>query len=222
MQQAERFFIDFIPDQWRYYYETVHLISEHGETLAVPIHAYPVMNRMSLPTEIDFGACALWDSVFKTVELVCDVAAAFEYRITLVKAHSQFKLLTPLSGVVKADESIQLRIRFRPVTLGTSSMQVLVEISQLDSEPHLLNIMGNAVPGTRRRQVLDLAGIYRMNSALGNKRDSEVQYCTDHETSDSGRKVSRYKAPSRAEYMVEGLRVPSELRMGDQRSANYI
>ena len=74
MQQAERFFIDFIPDQWRYYYETVHLISEHGETLAVPIHAYPVMNRMSLPTEIDFGACALWDSVFKTVELVCDVS----------------------------------------------------------------------------------------------------------------------------------------------------
>ena len=225
MQQVERFFIDFIPDQWRYYYETVHLISEHGETLAVPIHAYPVMNRMSLPTEIDFGACALWDSVFKTVELVCDVAAAFEYRITLVKAHSQFKLLTPLSGVVKANESIQLRIRFRPVTLGTSSMQVLVEISQLDSEPHLLNIMGNAVPGARRRQVLDLAGIYRMNSALGNKRDSEVpslRYCTDHETSDSGRKVSRYKAPSRAEYMVEGLRVPSELRMGDQRSANYI
>lgn len=226
-RQAERFYIDFIPDQWRYYYETVHLISEHGETLAVPIHAYPVMNQKCFPTEIDFGACALWNSVFKSVELNCDVAAAFEYRIILVKAHPQFKLLTPLSGVVPAGKSIQLRVRFRPITLGTSSMQVLVEISQLDSEPHLLNIMGNAVPGAKRQQVLDLAGIHRMKAALGNKRrDSEVpslRHCTDaHEISDSGRKIPRCKSSSRAEYMIEGLRVPIELRIGDQWSASYI
>ena len=145
---AEGLWIDFAPDAWRYYYDAVRLFCESGETLLVPIHAYPVMNRVALPKRLDFGARALLDDVVKAVTLRCEVPVAFEYEIRVLVTHAQFELLTPPRGVVGAEGRVDVRVRYRPVTLGTAAMRLSVEVSQLDSAPHVLDVVGNAVPGT--------------------------------------------------------------------------
>ena len=109
---AETLLIDFVPDEWRYYYDAVRLFSESGETLMVPIHAYPVMNRVELPKSIDFGACALLDEVVKCVTLRCEVPVAFEYEIAVVVTHPHFEILTPLRGVVPAEGAVDIAVKY--------------------------------------------------------------------------------------------------------------
>ena len=110
---AETIWIDFAPDEWRYYYDAVRLFGEGGETLLVPIHAYPVMNRVTLPKRLDFGSCALLDEVVKSVELACEVPVAFEYEVVVVVTHPQFELLSPTRGVVGPHGVVKLAVRRR-------------------------------------------------------------------------------------------------------------
>lgn len=142
---AETIFIEFSPDECRYFYDVLQLSSDTGEMLLVPMHAYPVMrpmNRELLPRVIDFGACALHDQITHAIELVCATPVAFQYQISVLRSDPQFELLTPKSGIIPGDGSVSLRIKYCPVIVGTSIMQILVQVSQPDREPHLLNVMG--------------------------------------------------------------------------------
>jgi hypothetical protein len=55
---AEELYVHFKPNDYKYYYDTIKINSEN-ETLLIPIHAYPAINRESLrdlfPRLIDFG-----------------------------------------------------------------------------------------------------------------------------------------------------------------------
>ena len=81
--QAETIFIEFSPDECRYFYDVLQLSSDTGEMLLVPMHAYPVMrpmNRELLPRAIDFGACALHDQITHAIELVCATQSPFSIK----------------------------------------------------------------------------------------------------------------------------------------------
>lgn len=141
--------IDFTADAWRYYYDAVRIFCEDDETLLVPIHAYPVMRKggsVFMPDRLDFGTCALKDNVVKFLEIQCDVPVAFEYKMRVLQPNAQFEVLTPPEGVIPALGSIRLRIQYQPCVLGTATMRLEVEVSQLDASPRTLVVVGNAVP----------------------------------------------------------------------------
>ena len=58
--------IKCIPIEYKHYQEKVKLSSENGDTLEIPLEAYPVMNKLIntcpttlFPKNIDFGACVI-------------------------------------------------------------------------------------------------------------------------------------------------------------------
>mmetsp|Transcript_19571 Transcript_19571/g.60348 ORF Transcript_19571/g.60348 Transcript_19571/m.60348 type:complete len:764 (+) Transcript_19571:694-2985(+) len=181
-----------------------------------------MMSQACLPAHVDFGCCALLAKVIKSVEIECTVPIAYEYHIVLLETNPQFEILAPLSGKITAKSSLQLRIQFHPVTLGTSSVRILVETSQLDSKPYLLNVLGNAVPGKRRQRILDSGTC----SALHDPRKLSVDYPTNlliqRRITQRGANLSHERASVLGEYFMEGLKIPTRLRNGDQRSTNYI
>mmetsp|Transcript_1706 Transcript_1706/g.5045 ORF Transcript_1706/g.5045 Transcript_1706/m.5045 type:complete len:779 (+) Transcript_1706:610-2946(+) len=180
----------------------------------------------SWPKEINLCTCALNDKVEKSLEFRCDIPVAFEYKIIIIQSHPQFLILTPRTGIIPPHGSIWLHVIYHPVTLGTSIMRVLIEISQLDSEPHVLSISGNAVPGITRRRLLDLAkssgktdeSYYKRTHPLKTSQLPRSSPCI--EVGDRDYKLSQYTA--NGEYSTEGLRVPVVLRAGDQQSTNYV
>ena len=227
--QAETIFIEFSPDECRYFYDVLQLSSDTGEMLLVPMHAYPVMrpmNRELLPRAIDFGACALHDQITHAIELVCATPVAFQYQISVLRSDPQFELLTPKSGIIPGDGSVSLRIKYCPVIVGTSIMQILVQVSQPDREPHLLNVMGNAVSGELRRRVLVSAGAANEKptpeSILEPRCGDESkihQKCVSIQW--QGQTVSK-GIHANEEYVTEGLRIPRRLHAGDQQGTNYV
>lgn len=50
--------IEFRAAEWKYYYGCLRV---HGQgcKLIIPLHAYPVLNEITLPKKVDFGTCAL-------------------------------------------------------------------------------------------------------------------------------------------------------------------
>jgi hypothetical protein len=43
---AESLIIDFAPQAHRYHYDALRVLCDDGETLLIPIHAYPIMNKV--------------------------------------------------------------------------------------------------------------------------------------------------------------------------------
>jgi hypothetical protein len=64
----------------RYYYDCVRIHNE-DENLLVPIHAYPVMNEVIFPKNIDFGKCGVRRRHTRRISLQCKVPIAFEYEL---------------------------------------------------------------------------------------------------------------------------------------------
>eukprot|EP00656_Telonema_subtile_P016279 TRINITY_DN18589_c0_g1_i4.p1 TRINITY_DN18589_c0_g1~~TRINITY_DN18589_c0_g1_i4.p1 ORF type:complete len:176 (+),score=34.10 TRINITY_DN18589_c0_g1_i4:146-673(+) len=46
----EEVMIEFTPDEHRYYYDSIRVVSQGGDPVVVPIHAYPVVNTCLLYT----------------------------------------------------------------------------------------------------------------------------------------------------------------------------
>eukprot|EP00798_Chlamydomonas_sp_ICE-L_P009093 gene9093-16217_t len=57
--------VSFCPQEWRYYSDSVRIHAEGEQNLLIPLHAYPVMNETKFPKRIDFGKCALGETVTK-------------------------------------------------------------------------------------------------------------------------------------------------------------
>jgi hypothetical protein len=51
---AQKITIKFIPSDYIYYYDSIR-INADGQNLLVPIHAYPVINKIDFPKQISFG-----------------------------------------------------------------------------------------------------------------------------------------------------------------------
>lgn len=141
---AEVTFVDFAPTEWGYQTDCVRVFFEDKESLVVPIHAYPVM-ACHVQRRLDFGARLIGDSVVKFLELKSDVPVAFEYRVRVLENDPQLKLMS-FEGVVPENGQLRLQVTYQPTRLGTARLRLEVEVSELESEPRIVDILGNAVP----------------------------------------------------------------------------
>ena len=152
---VETLAVDFEPSEWKYHYDCIRIYTE-ADNLLVPIHAYPVMNEVNVPRRIDFGKCYLSETCKRVVRLACDVPIQFEFRLSIRKDHSDFRV-SPLSGVVPADGSVEITIEFTPLEFGTCILELLVYVAQFNFEPILCTITGSCIPGMVRDQAIDEA-----------------------------------------------------------------
>ena len=89
---AEVIYVDFVAAEFRYHYDAVRIFSEGDAPLLVPLHAYPVMNEMALPSRLDFGHCPLGEPTTRSIELKCQVPIQFEYEVSVSTSHPHFEV----------------------------------------------------------------------------------------------------------------------------------
>ena len=68
-------------DGVRYYYDCCRVHAEAVPGLVLPVHAYPVMNEVSLPKSIDFGSLSVAARRTPKVAMTCAAPIAFEYEL---------------------------------------------------------------------------------------------------------------------------------------------
>lgn len=145
---AEEITVEFIPEQWRYYYDCLRIHCE-PENLLIPIHSYPVMNETKFPSRIDFGKCALSEKHTKRVKIECKVPIEFEFQIREVKSNPCFSV-DPMSGTVPAHGHVLVEVTFFPTMLRTEELKLEVRISEFNSNPILCHVTGSSLPGLTR------------------------------------------------------------------------
>ena len=93
----EEVIIEFTPDEHRYYYDSIRVVSPGSDPVVVPIHGYPVVNTAHFPTAIDFGKCSITETMTKVVPLSSSVPIEFEFELRILKPSAFFEV-TPLQG----------------------------------------------------------------------------------------------------------------------------
>jgi hypothetical protein len=142
---SQKVTIRFCAREYKYHYDCLRI---HGDTenLLIPIHAYPVINKVDFPKQLSFGNCPLSEPAHKTITLRCSIPVSFAYEIEVVQPHPYFNI-QPLKGVIPADGSIDIRVSFDSITLGTCTTVVRLLIAQHNFTPIETVINARAVSG---------------------------------------------------------------------------
>ncbi|KDO32746.1 hypothetical protein SPRG_02444 [Saprolegnia parasitica CBS 223.65] len=142
---SEEIFIAFTPTEHKYYYDCIHVHSAEGNFI-IPIHGYPVVNKIAFPSSIHFGATPLGHVAQRVLELTCSVPIEFEFRIEVLKAHSSIGI-EPTSGVIPANGTAHITVRFQPIVLANVFSEIELHIAQFNFTPKLCTISGFSSPG---------------------------------------------------------------------------
>ena len=71
---------------------------------------------------------------------------SFDYEITVVKAHPEISVVSPLLGEITGKRTTELEFSYTPKTFATAEAQVSIRTTEFDAEPKLIRIVGNAAP----------------------------------------------------------------------------
>jgi hypothetical protein len=61
---SQKVIIKFYPTEYRYYYDAIKVRSE-VDNLLIPIHGYPIINKIDFPSKLSFGCTPLCEPVSK-------------------------------------------------------------------------------------------------------------------------------------------------------------
>merc|ERR1711865_491932 len=151
----EEMTIEFTPDEHRYYYDSIRVVTESSDPVVVPIHAYPVVNTADFPTAIDFGKCSITETMSKVVPLSSSVPIEFEFELKVVKP-SPFFDVSPLQGIIPANGKVDITIDFHPLQYHSAQMNAEINISQYDFEPFVCTLTGAGAPDSSSSEPLPL------------------------------------------------------------------
>ena len=176
---SETITVAFTPmDGVRYYYDCCRVHAEAVPGLVLPVHAYPVMNEVSFPKSIDFGACVVGETRTRKVAMTCAAPIAFEYELIRRdektsrtvndpgvrrkqrwrdkdsgdKASACFSV-TPSFGIVPAEGSATVSVTFSPTTAATATLELEVRVAQFGFEPFVCRVRGVGFPANVPREL---------------------------------------------------------------------
>ncbi|CAG5932512.1 unnamed protein product [Menidia menidia] len=144
--------VRFCPDEWRYFYDYIRVHCQGEENLLIPVHAYPVIDDLHIPSHIDLPALPLGQSVCHTIPLRCSCPVDFEFQLVVVQPHEAFHI-HPLSGVIPTGGGAQITVTFSPLRYETSQTTFQLVVSQFNTKPYLCTISGSSDPHLALRQL---------------------------------------------------------------------
>ncbi|EQC32514.1 hypothetical protein SDRG_09840 [Saprolegnia diclina VS20] len=203
---SEEIFIAFTPTEHKYYYECIHVHSAEGNFI-IPIHGYPVVNKVAFPSSIHFGATPLGHVAQRVLQLTCSVPIEFEFRIEVLKAHSSIRV-EPISGIIPANGTAHITVQFQPIVLANVFSEIELHIAQFNFTPKHCTISGFSSPGLQA-------------AVDGGDEEAKVEMAPEKDDKASATEPPRLlpKKPAAkplemtlpTETIVDGLKIPKHL-----------
>ncbi|XP_072225663.1 cilia- and flagella-associated protein 221 [Leuresthes tenuis] len=137
--------VRFCPDEWRYFYDCIRVHCKREENLLIPVHAYPVIDDLHIPSRIDLSAVPLGQSVCRAIPLRCSCPIDFEFQVFVIQPHEAFHI-HPLTGVIPAGRGAQITVTFTPLQYETSQATFQLVVSQFNTKPYLCTVTGSSAP----------------------------------------------------------------------------
>ncbi|XDV14664.1 hypothetical protein PO909_014880 [Leuciscus waleckii] len=135
----------FRPDEWRYFSDNIRIHGMGEENLLVPVHAYPVINDLHIPSHIILPPVPLGQSASHVVPLGCSCPIDFEFQVHCLQPHKAFTV-RPLSGIIPANGKTTLKVTFTPLRYGTADITLQLIIAQFNSKPVIWTVTGSSSP----------------------------------------------------------------------------
>ncbi|XP_052402216.1 cilia- and flagella-associated protein 221 [Carassius gibelio] len=137
--------VHFQPDEWRYFSDNIRIHCKGEENLLVPVHAYPVINDLHIPSHISLPPVPLGQSFSHVIPLSCSCPIDFEFQVHCLQPHKAFTV-KPLSGIIPANGNTVLKVTFTPLQYGTADITLQLVISQFNSKPVIFTVTGSSSP----------------------------------------------------------------------------
>ncbi|XP_072513465.1 cilia- and flagella-associated protein 221 [Salminus brasiliensis] len=137
--------VHFSPNEWRYYFDSIRVHCQGEENLLVPVHAYPVIDDLHIPSHIRLPAVPLGHSITHVIPLSCSCPIDFEFQVHCLQLHEAFTI-QPLSGVIPANGKTNCTVMFTPNQYGTAEITLQLIISQFNSKPFICTLTASCSP----------------------------------------------------------------------------
>ena len=142
---AQQVTVTFNPTEYKYHYDCIRIKSE-DQTYIVPFHGYPVINKVDFPRIIKFSDAPLCEVMERKVTLKCSIPMPFGFSIQVLRPHPYFRI-EPMDGIIPGEGSVDIKITFSPITLGTCSMTIKLHVAQHGYKDFETVVSARAVTG---------------------------------------------------------------------------
>ena len=143
---AQKIVITFVASEYKYHYDCFSFLGENDASLIVPLHAYPITNKVYFPKLMDFGKIPLCEPAVRKLSLSCSIPVNFSFEVKVLQGHPYFHI-EPRLGIIPANGSIDVKIVFSPMTLGRCTTKLRVLVGQYGFTPLDCEVSAMAVSG---------------------------------------------------------------------------
>ena len=178
---------------------------QDGENLLIPLHGYPVVADVQLPSNVDMGAVPLSDTKIKRFPLSCSIPIDFDFTVSVVTSHPFFTV-SPEHGVIPAKGSADLVVAFTPENYTTSTFAFELLIAQFNAKPMRCTITGTSTPGLHKAAHIQALTV----DVAPTPPKAERKIATKVARSSSAQKVVQETAAD-VPLVVDGVVIPKSL-----------